>query len=73
MLNTVVADCHGYTTYGNGRCQADQKSITLAQMANDIRLPPYLVQLIIMLVPSLQGGAILLSSVVRQCINKLAL
>ena len=70
MLNTVVADRHGYTTYGNGQCQADQKSITLAQMANDIRLPPYLVQLIIMLVPS---GAILLSSVVRQCIDKLAL
>ena len=71
MLNTVVADRHSYATYGNGQCQADQKSIALAQMANDIRLLPYLVQLIIRLVPSLQGGAIVLSSCKHHTRNNL--
>ena len=47
--------------------------LALVQMANDIRLLPYLVQLIIGLVASLHGGAILLSSAVRQCSDKLAL
>ena len=72
MLNTLVAGQHSYATYANCQWQADQKSIALAQMANDIRLLPYLVQLIIRLVPSLQGGAILFSSAVRQCSDKLA-
>ena len=72
MLNTLVAGQHSYATYANGQWQEDQKSIALAQMANNIRLLPDLVQLIIRLVLSLQGGAILLSSAVRQCSNKLA-
>ena len=84
MLNTLVAGQYSYATYANGRWQhrfinpmnlwwqGDQKSIALAQMANNIRLFPYLVQLIIRLVPSLQGGAILFSSAVRQCNDKLA-
>ena len=68
MLNTLVAGQHSYATYANGRWQGDQKSIALAQMANNIRLLPYLVQLIIRLVPSLQDGVI---STVRQCSDKL--
>ena len=71
MLNTLVASQHSYTTYGNGQCQADQKSTTLTQMANNIQLLPYLIQLIIRLVPSLHGGAILLSSAIRRCSDKL--
>ena len=38
--------------------QGNQKSIALGQMANDIRLLPYLAQLISGLVPSLKGSVI---------------
>ena len=69
MLTTLVASWHSYTIYSSGQCQADQKSIALTQMANDIRLLPYSVQLInIMLAPSLHGGEILLSSAIAKTV-----
>ena len=61
MLNPLVA---GIATQ-LAAIQARQKNIALAQMANDVRLPPYLAQLIIRLVPSLKGSVILLGSTGR--------
>ena len=52
--------------------QAHQKNIALAQMANDVRLLPYLAQLTIRSVPSLKGNVILLGSTGRWCSGNLA-
>ena len=61
MLNPLVA---GIATQ-LATIQARQKNIALTQMANDVRLPPYLAQLITRLVPSLKGSVILLGSTGR--------
>ena len=49
-----------------------KKNIALAQMANDVRLLPYLAQLTIRSVPSLKGSVILLGSTGRRCSGNLA-
>ena len=68
MLNPLVADIATQLA----AIQARQKNITLAQMANDVRLLPYLVQLTIRSVPSLKGSVILLGSTGRRCSGNLA-
>ena len=68
MLNPLAA---GIATQLEA-IQARQKNIALAQMANDVRLLPYLAQLTIRSVPSLKGSVILLASTGRRCSGNLA-
>ena len=61
MLNPLVASIATQLV----AIQARQKNVALTQMANDVRLPPYLTQFIIRLVPSLKGIVIFLGSTGR--------
>ena len=66
MLNLLVA---GIVMQLIAMVKHTKKHHSRPTMSN---LLPYLAQLIIRLVPSLQGSAILLGSTVRQCSDKLA-
>ena len=62
MLNPLVAGI----VMQLAAIQACQKNIALTQMANDVRLLPYLAQLTIRSVPSLKSSVILLASTERR-------
>ena len=68
MLNPLVA---GIATQ-LAAIQVRQKNIALVQMANNVRLLPYLVQLTIRSLPSSKGTVILLGSTGRWCSGNLA-